>query len=58
MAPQDESLPLVDKHGSGGFKRSLSSIQLNLGPESHKGTASLLNVGINLAKTAGKKENY
>lgn len=63
MAPQHESLPLIGKYASGRLKasrpgqnkiRRISSIQKELGPEAQKGTASLFDVGINLAKTAGK----
>jgi amino acid permease len=61
MAPHDESMPLIGKYGSGKLKPSqpgvnklkrVSSISQELGPETLKGTSSLLNVGINLAKTA------
>jgi hypothetical protein len=59
MSPH-ESVPLVfGKHKNGISHRSkmrrVSSIAKELGPEAQKGTASLLNVGINMSKTAGKK---
>lgn len=62
MAPQHESLPLVTDYGAANVKgsgangmkmRRVSSIQKELGPSAQKGTASVFNVGINLAKTAG-----
>mmetsp|Transcript_2367 Transcript_2367/g.4991 ORF Transcript_2367/g.4991 Transcript_2367/m.4991 type:complete len:492 (-) Transcript_2367:1361-2836(-) len=61
MAPQHESLPLVTDYGTANVKgsgangmkmRQVSSIQKELGPSAQKGTASVFNVGINLAKTA------
>jgi len=61
MAREYESLPLITKCGTDQLKasrpvqnkiRRVSSIQKELGPEAQKGTASALNVGINLAKTA------
>jgi len=60
MAPrEEESLPLIGDYGTGGggskMKR-VSSIAEELGPMAQTGKASRLNVGINLAKTAGKKE--
>ena len=58
MAPQyDESLPLVTEDSRPGKSkiRRVSSIQEELGPTAQKGTASVFNVGVNMAKTAGKK---
>mmetsp|Transcript_25394 Transcript_25394/g.53523 ORF Transcript_25394/g.53523 Transcript_25394/m.53523 type:complete len:511 (-) Transcript_25394:193-1725(-) len=57
MAPQDESLPLIGNHGFDrpGQKKMkrVSSIAKELGPEAtQKGKASVVNVGMNLAKTA------
>jgi len=66
MAPQHETLPLIGKYASGRLKasrpgqnkiRRISSIQKELGPEAQKGTASLIDVGINLAKTSGKNND-
>ena len=59
MSPY-ESMPLVSGNQKyGRYHKSkmkrVSSIAKELGPEAHKGTASLLNVGINMSKTAGKK---
>ena len=65
MAPQHETLPLVADYGTAGVEgsgtrrmklRRVSSIQEQLGSSTQKGTASMFDVGINLAKTAGK--NY
>ncbi len=62
MAPQYESLPLVTDYGATSVEssgaseakiRRISSIQEELGSTSQKGTASVINVGINMAKTAG-----
>jgi len=61
MAPQCESLPLVTEYGTDQMEayrsgrkeiRNASSIQDELGLTAQKGTASAINVGINLAKTA------
>ena len=59
MASQEELLPLIGNHGFDrpGQKKMkrVSSIAQELGPEAtQKGKASVVNVGINLAKTAGK----
>lgn len=63
MAPQYESLPLVTNYGTGNLEHSppgnsnvrrVSSISEELGPTEQKGTASVVNVSINMAKTAGK----
>lgn len=67
MAPhyECESLPLITEYdgnkveasGHGRNKiRRVSSIQKELGPISQNGTASVFNVGINLAKTAGTND--
>lgn len=55
MAPQyDESLPLITEDSRPGKSkiRRVSSIQEELGPTAQKGTASVFNVGVNMAKTA------
>ncbi len=63
MAPQYESLPLVTNYGTGKLEdsppgnsnvRRVSSIPEELGPTPQKGTASVVNVSVNMAKTAGK----
>lgn len=63
MAPQYEALPLVTNYGTGNPEdspqgnnnvRHVSSISEELGPTAQKGTASVVNVSINMAKTAGK----
>ena len=64
MSSNFESLPLTTKYGTGQLKASSldekeirkdSSFGKELRTTAQKGTASTLNVGINLAKTAGRK---